>query len=218
MTLIARPDYNTTLMERVSFKTAAVRQLRTIAQSPSVLGVAVDIRDTVVGGSAVLNTSTNLPTNTDAGGTSAVDMVIEAVATTTVGWHEAAPGAADILENIIGTTQTVSTKNKVFAIYGVQDFTVGGDLQILQFLSGNNVKAYIDVEDMYESDVGDLIGSFFVDSDTGQPGAAYYGTTFQQPIKVQGLWHTNVVKNTKLRMLTAEPAGTVITTKAAGVS
>ena len=218
MTVILRPDYNTTLMERIAFKTAAVRQLRTIAQAPSVLGVPADIRDMVVGGSAVTNAQTNLPLNTQGGGTSAVDVIIEAATTTTVGWHSAAPGAADTLEVLIGTTQTTMTSNKVACFFGVQDLTVGGDLETLQFASNTNIKAYIETEDMYESDVGDLIGGFFVDSDTGQPAAVYYGTTTNQAMSVKGLWHTNVVKNTKLRALTAEAAGTIITTKTAGVS
>ena len=206
-------------MERVAFKTAAVRQLRTIAQSPSVLGVPADIRDMVVGGDAVINAQTNLPINSQAAGdTSAVDLIIEAAATTTVGWHEAAPGAANTLENIVGTTQTIMTSNKVACFFGVQDLTVGGDLELLQFKSNTNIKAYIETEEMYESDVGDLIGGFFVDSDTGQPAAVYYGTTQNQPITVQGLWVTNVVKNVKIRSLVAESAGTVITTKTAGVS
>jgi hypothetical protein len=205
--------------ERVAFKQAAVRQLRTIAQSPSVIGTAVDVRDPVVGGSAVTATQTNLPANTQAGSSNPnVDMAIEAATTTTVGWHEASPGTADNLNVMIGTTQTTMTSNKVLVVFGVQDLTVGGDLQVLQFKSNTNIKAYVDVEEMYASDVGDLIGGFFVDSDSGAPAGVYYGTVINQPMNIQGMWHTNVAKNTKLRALVAETQGTVITTKTAGVS
>ena len=216
MTVILKPDFDTTLAQRAQYKVLAARQLRAIAEKT--LGVSVDIREAVVGGSAVTATQTNLPPDTDAGGTSNVDIVIEAATTTTVGWHLAAPGAADTMENMIGTTQAVSTSNKLFAFYGVQDFTVGGDLQALQFKSQNNIKAYVETEGMYESDIGDLIGGHFVNSDVNSDDVQtsivdiVYGTVNNQPITVQGLWHTNVVKNTKLRTFVAEVEGTVITT------
>ena len=218
MTLVIEPDYNISAAQRVEWRKNAVKDLRRIAEASSVLGVPVDIREMVVGGSAVTAAQTNLPINTDAGGTSAVDMIIEAASTTTVGWHSAAPGAADTLEVLIGTTQTVTTSSKAFNFYGVRDFTVGGDLQALQFATSNNIKAYIETEAMYESDVGDLIGGHFVDSDTGQLGSIVYGTVNKQPITIKGIWHTNVVKYTALRGLVAEAKGTVITTTAGGVT
>ena len=210
MTLYLKPDYDLSFQTRAEYKRAVARLLR--QKAPAVLNTgAVDIREAVVGGSAVTNAQTSLPVNEFG---SAVDLsIITITATTGVGWNEIASGiTANTLSEIIATaTQPNTAQNKLYAIYGVQDFTPNGDLYALRFASGNNVKGFVETEAMYESNEGDFIGGMFVDDQTDDLGVVFYGMRPKEPLSIKGLWGSSANKYVKLRMLIAEVAGTVVT-------
>lgn len=211
MTVILKPDYNMSYQERVAHRQAIINLLYAKA-SVALNTTDLDVRETVVGGSAVTSAQTGLVPDVDAGGSSSVDLVIEATSTTSIGWYEAAP-IANTLHNIVGTTQTVTTANKVFAFYGLFDLSTTGDCNFLQFASNKNIKAAVDTESIYAGTPSgeNYVAGHFVNSGDGSPAAVLFGTTLKEPITIAAIWKTAVVKNTALRSLVAEVAGTNIT-------
>jgi hypothetical protein len=183
------------------------------AQAVSVLNTPdVDVRELIVGGSAVTTAQTQLPPS-DSG--SAVDLVLNGVGSTSVGWSQPSSiiTANTFVELLDQTKQTTTPRGKILAFYGLIDYTpAGADLEALRFRSGNNVKAFIPTREIYESFTGQFIGGHFADEKNGLITAVLYGLTPQEPISIQGLWQTSADKIVALRALIAEKAGSTVTT------
>jgi len=211
MTVVIQPDWKITPANAFQFKATIATKLRSVASS--VLGLSpdsIDVRDTIVGGSAVTTAQTGLAVQ-DSG--AAVDMVLNTFATTDVGWETASSSVTAFTLSPMNNlaVQARCCRGKVFAFYGVWDITSIGDLVGLRFLSGSNVRAELIVQEIYETNNNQLIGGHFVDDSSGLPAAIFFGLTIQEPMTIQGIWQTSANKKTALRCLTAEKAGETVT-------
>ena len=212
MTFVVMPDSVSTPEERRSWKLDIASYIREVAQVPLNLPPdQIDVREALVGGTAVTTAQTGLAVDQLTG--SAVDLVINTATTTTVAWLESAASVtAFTLSSILNAAvQTRTPQTKVIAFYGFVDKTVVGDLDVLQFTSGKNIKAWIETETVYEPNEQNLIGGYFMDEESGQPASIVYGRTLQEPISIFGIWESSAAKNLVLRTLIAEKAGTTIT-------
>jgi hypothetical protein len=221
MTLVIEPDYQVSMSTLIQQRIQVARHLRAVASSALKLRPdQIDIREIVPGGSGVTSAQTGINvTNFPTGSTqtaAAVDLLMASSSsgtrgTTFVGWLEQAVGiTGDTLSNFLA--QTLTPIGKVYSFYGLSDLTPRGDMSVLRFTSGvNKVKAYFEVEAIYESNANNLIGGHFVDSDTGDIATVDFGASENEPIGIQGIWATATDKQVKLKGLVAERSQTTVT-------
>jgi hypothetical protein len=178
MTVIIQPDWKLVMTTiPFTYKVTVAKKLRDVASSVlNLTPESIDIRDVTPGGSAVTSASSGLAVQ-DTG--AAVDIVLNTFAAADIGWEIAAASiTAFSLSSFLNTAvQARSTRGKVFAIFGAFDLTTAGDLVNLRFASGQNVRAYLQVQPIYETTMNELVGCHFVDDKTNLAAAIFFGLT-----------------------------------------
>lgn len=194
--------------QSIKFRAAAVVRKRA-AELNNVSEEQIDVREAVVGDTA--------------NATDFCDLSFKTAATS--GQEEWTEDAADLtagdLSNVISTTLTDGYgrlgTGKVMGIFGIADLTPTGDLTMVKYEQGSDVKAIIETEPIYVVEgAGATPEGFYFDDVTREPVVILFEGT--QQVKIYQNHKTSADKNVVHYALIGELKGTRITSETKSVA